>query len=526
MRKLLPIFLLFTCSISFLSAQVENYSAGLNGQKLDWLIYYIEDYYVEKVDSDSLTELAITRVVQELDPYSSYQTKEEVEAQVNADKGYSGKAAGFNYYYLRDTAIVTYVNSKGPAETAGMRRGDQLLTLNGKSLIGNGSQALSTAMNEKEIETLELKLLRGGKEKIDIKLTKALVPWLSVNSAYMLTNSIGYIKLGKFTLKTMEEFVPSLDYLRSLGMQELILDLRGNNGGVVSQALELADQFLPAGKVVYTEQGANRETKEFLSTAAGGWLRGKVVIMQDAVTASASEIFIGAMQDWDRAVIVGVSTYGKGLIQQSYKLGDGSNIRLTVGKYCTPTGRILQRKVGTSNNDCMTPYQQPLLANSLTSKLSIPSDLQGKSSTGRSIITGPGGIVPDVYYNWVDNQDWTLFNDLNNKGYLYEYITDYVLKNRQILKSEYNTVRSFHEDRIREAFMLKDFRSFLESRNLGYELPRNFPDNIIFQLKSWLASQLWHDNAFHEMDNMDDKVLERAREIHEGRVHDMLGITY
>ncbi len=520
-----PLLILLASIPFILSAQVDNYSSGLNGQKMDWLLYYLQEHYVEKVNNDSLTDLAIKRIVQELDPYSSYQTKEEAEEQQNSDKGYSGKAAGFNFYMLRDTAIVTYVSGDGPAAAAGLIRGDQIIEMAGQSIIGDKLQALRDVINDKEAEDINLTILRSGSTK-KISYTKDLIPWKSITAGYMLTDRVGYIKLGKFTLKTMEEFVPTLNYLRSLGMQELVIDLRGNSGGVLSQALELANQFLQEGQLIYYEEGLNREYKEYKADGKGGWIRGKVVLIQDAYTASASEIFIGALQDWDRAVVLGVSTFGKGLIQQSYKLGDGSNIRLTVGKYCTPSGRYLQRAEGVNNNDWMTPYKQELSANALTSKLSVTENLKGKSKSGRYLVTGPGGIVPDVYYEWIDNQDWTLFNDLNNNGHMYHFTTEYVYKHREEMMGEYKSVPQFNDDRIREAFMLKDLRNYLESQNLSYELPKNFPDNIIYQIKAWIASQLWHDNAFHEMDNMDDRIIWRAREINEGRVHDMLGITY
>jgi len=352
------------------------------------------------------------------------------------------------------------------------------------------------------------------------------MPQLSVDAAYMLSGTAGYIKISRFTLKTMDEFSQSLSYLKSLGMQGLVLDLRGNAGGVVEQALKLADVFLPAGKLVYSEEGYNRERKEFFTSTVGAWELGKLVIIQDDVTASASEIFIGAMQDWDRAVVLGTSTYGKGLIQQSYKLGDGSHIRLTVGKYCTPSGKHLQRAVGSDNNDWMTPYKELLKVNAMTNKLNVTDNLRGQSKTGRYLVTGPGGIVPDFYYEWQDPEDWQLYNRLNDAGYMYEYATSYVNKNRKELWKEYNTVVAFHEDRIREAFMLKDFREYLLTKDPNLILPKNFPDNILYQLKRWIISQLWHDNAYYEMKNLDDRTVFRAREILEGRVHNMLGVSY
>lgn len=519
--------LLVLCSCSFvLSGQVENYSAGLNGQKLDWLLFYLNDHYVDQVDEEFLTEKAILSIVQELDSYSVYQNKADAEKQAIADKGYSGRATGFNFFVLKDTAIVTYISQGGPAEKAGLLKGDRLLTMNGQSIIGSDVQKLRDRVKDKDLEDFAFDVLRKDSETTKVSFNKDLIPWKSVNAAYMVTETVGYIKLGKFTVNTVDEFTTSLKYLLSIGLQELILDLRDNRGGLVQQAYALADIFLPEGKLIYKEASVN-VNKDYHTTSLGLFETGKLVVMQNASTASASEIFIGALQDWDRAVVLGVSTYGKGLIQQSFKLGDGSNIRITTGRYETPTGRILQREEGTDNNDWMTPYQEALRKNSLTAKLmNVAENLKGQSMSGRYLVTGPGGIVPDVYYIHEDTEDWGLYKELNAKGYLYEFTTQYTDYHRAKMQFEYPTVRAFHEDRIREAFMLKEFRSFLVSKSPGMALPRNFPENIVFQIKKWMASQLWHDNAFHEMDNMNDRLLWRAREIQEGRVHDILGVKY
>ena len=526
MRRLLPLIAFLITLPYILSAQVENYSAGLEGQKLDWLLYYLDENYVDSLDNGEMAEVAIRAIVEKLDPYSVYQTKEEVEEQMNADKGYSGVAVGFSYYFLRDTAIVTYVHSDGPAQIAGLKRGDQIIQMDGEKITNQaGRKKLEIVINEKSINSISLDVIRYRTTPKKINIEKGLVPWRSVNAAYMITNSIGYIKLGKFTLKTMEEFLPALNLLKSKGMQELILDMRNNAGGVKDQALSLADEFLSEGKVVYSTGGHNIKKEQYISKSGGAWERGKVTILQDAYTASASEIFIAALQEWDRAVVMGVSTYGKGLIQQSYKLGDGSNIRLTIGRYFTPTGRHLQRS-GNNENDWMTPYKDILYSNSLTSKLDVPNSLKMKTMGGRSILAGRGGIIPDIYYVYKDDSDWSLYNRLNNLGLLYEFATDYVHRNRQEIYSEYETTSALVEDRIREAFMLKEFREFLISREQGLILPSNFPNNIIWQLKTWMASQLWHDNAYYEVENGDDRLVFRAMEVSRGKVHDNLGVGY
>lgn len=514
----------FTLSISGITAQIDNYSAGENGQKFDWMLFYLNEHYVDEVDADSLTEIAIRRVAKELDRWSVYQSKEEVESQVNADKGYKGEAVGFNFYQLRDTALVTYVFKDGPSEKAGLKKGDQIIKLNGKKLVNLHYNDIQAILDDKEVDDYSLDILRNG-FPMKISFTKELIPWISVTSAYMMTETIGYIKLSKFTLKTMEEFMPALENLAKQGMQELVLDLRGNNGGVKDQAVELADQFLDKGKTIYSSKGYNQEEEIIKATEGGRWLYGKLAVLQDTYTASASELFIGAMQDWDRAVIMGVSTYGKGLIQQSYKLGDGSNIRLTVGRYYSPMGRHLQR-ISDNENDWLTDYKTELQTNSLTSSLTVPKELEAVTKSERKILAGPGGIIPDIHYQFIDDNDHTFFQEMNDAGLLYEFTTEYVHNNRQDLISQYKTVGAFMEDRIFEAFMLQDFRNFIKFKMPNYHQPKNYSNKVIAQLKSWMTSQLWHDNAFYEAANRNDRLLWRAREVMEGKVHDRLGITY
>jgi len=520
MKLFIPLVMLCLSYQSIVYAQVDNYSAGSNGQKLDWMMYYLDNHYVDSVNSDSLAEVAIRSVVKSLDPYSKYLTKEEVEKQTNSDNGYSGKSFGFNYYAISDTSVVTYINTGGAADIAGLLKGDQLISMDGRSLIGN-RQVLGDADKDDSVQQITLQVLRNRTESITLTVDKILTPSKSVLAAFMVTGEIGYIKLGSFTLKTMDEFSGSLEFLKSIGMQSLILDLRGNAGGVKDQAAELADVFLSGDKLIYYQDGTNTDRVEYRTKEDGAWEWGKLVIMQDRRTASASEIFVGAMQDWDRAVIIGEPSYGKGLVQQSYRLGDGSNIRLTIGRYYTPSGRHIQR----DEEGCLDNYIDAFKANALTHQVKGPESIFMNTMGDRKVVYCDGGIVPDIYYLWED-PDQVDLNNLLESNKLYNFVTQYVLDNRQALMGEYKSVSHISDDRIREAFMLRDLRRYVSKWYPQTQLPNNFPNNVIHKMKVWLVSQLWHDNAYYEMESKGDRSMYRAREIIENKLHDKLGVKW
>jgi len=222
---------------------------------------------------------------------------------------------------------------------------------------------------------------------------------------------------------------------------------------------------------------------------------------------------------------MGVTTYGKGLIQQSYLLGDGSNIRLTIGRYTTPSGRGLLR-TRTEEEDCMAPYRDQLDKNSFTSDLDLPESLITTTLSGRKIAYGEGGIVPDIHYIYTSDKDESFFDKMNAEGLLFQFASYYIHENRQDIFSRYSTGLEFEKDRMFEAFMLQELRKFLEKERPNYALVSNFSDKLIHQLKSWMASQLWHDNAFYEVENSKDRLMWRAREVLEGKIHDRLGISY
>jgi len=343
MIRTLQILLVIGLFHSISSAQ-EKYYGGANGKKLDWVMYYLNENYVDSTDNDLLADIAIRRIVEELDPYSSYQSKQEFIDQTNKDQGFSSKGAGFNFYLLNGTqVIVTHITKNGPAEKAGLRKGEQIVNINGVAVQGKSHSQIDALINDATNDILTLNYFDKQKQFKTIAFTKENLPYYSIDSHYMLTDKIGYIKISRFNLNTMAEFNPALKGLIQQGMKELVLDLRGNYGGVKDQAVELADVFLKGNKLIHYAEGQNLSREDYLSTENGEFQKGKLLLLVDKNTASASEIFVAALQDWDRCLVMGTETFGKGLVQQSFGLGDSSALRLTIGRYYSPTGRSLQR---------------------------------------------------------------------------------------------------------------------------------------------------------------------------------------
>ena len=517
---LFSLFLLLSIS-SF--AQEENYYGGDNGKKLDWVMYYLSENYVDSTDNDFLADIAIQRIVEELDPYSSYQTKQELEEQNNKDNGLAPKGIGFNFYMLNGTQpIITHITPGGPADKAGLKKGYQLQSINNVSLTGKNYNQISTLLNDAKDDRLSILIFDYNNSMNTHLLEKDNLPYYSVESHYMINGDIGYIKVSSFTMNTIDEVVPKITALKAQGMESLILDLRGNNGGVKDQATKLADVFLDGNKLIHYAEGFNMPKEEYMSTPSGEFLSGKLLILANDYSASASEIFIAALQDWDRALVLGKQTYGKGLIQQSYALNDGSAIRLTIGKYFTPAGRHLQRPI---NDRWLDDYQSVVSQTGYSKDFDFPAQYFSKTKSGRKIVAGNGGIFPDVYFVKPE-QDMRAYNRYNEGGYLYGFASYHVSSNRTALLSRFKNSTAFRTDpnidrEIAEAFRKYiSFNGFSEAKDGAYGTPRTVVDKV----KAWIAGQLWDDNAYYELSNHYDPEVKKAIELIQGNSFKQIGI--
>jgi len=293
-----------------------NYYGGDAAKKLDWAMFYLQNHYVDSTHNDYLVEIAIRSMLEKLDPFSKYQSIKELEKQQQADNGISEEGIGITLYPLADKAMITDITIDGPADKAGLKRGDLILKVDNQSMINLRMDTIANRIKGPDSTNVKITFERNGTTE-NMTIQRAPVPLHSVDAAHMLTDKVGFIKVGRFNFLTVPEFQKALTNLKKEGMQSLILDLRGNLGGVVDASVGLADEFLPKKKLIIFTHSHNAEREEHYTEKDGGFESGKVVILVNKSTASASEIFTASMQDWDRALVIGQSSYGKGLIQHT-----------------------------------------------------------------------------------------------------------------------------------------------------------------------------------------------------------------
>ncbi len=425
-------------------------NADQDARKLQMALYAISNLYVDPVNEGKLVEDAITGMLEKLDPHSNYMDPEETKEMTEPLQG-NFDGIGIQFNMLTDTLYVIQVIPGGPSEKVGLLAGDRIVAVNDTLIAG-------VKMKNTDIQ----KRLRGPKgtevrvkvkraktpELVEFKITRGKIPVYSIDAAYMADKTTGYIKINRFSASTTDEFHAAMKKLEKQGMKNLVLDLQGNGGGYLNIAIDLADEFLSKNKLIVYTEGSKQEREEAQSTSKGMFIDGRLVVLVDEASASASEILSGAIQDWDRGVIVGRRTFGKGLVQKPIPLPDGSMIRLTVSRYHTPTGRLIQKPY---ENGKLEDYQHDLIdrynRGELMSADSIhfPDSLKYHTlETGR-VVYGGGGIMPDVFIP-VDTTRSTLYHArLVGAGLINRVAMNYLDRHRPEMMKQYPTIARFKQ---------------------------------------------------------------------------------
>lgn len=499
-----------------LNAQSPEYFSGKAGEKLDWTLFYLNSHYVDSTDADRLTELAIIRILKELDPFSRYQSKKQIDDQRKADEGFKNDGLGFKYYYVNDTATVTYIDATGPGVAAGLLKGDKILSINNANAIGTNYGLLENALIADRGTKFDFKIRRNNGTPFDLSVTSISLFAASLDAAYKIDGDIGYIRLNRFTMKTVGEVQDALKVLKAEGVKNLIIDLRDNRGGTVVGARNLVDEFLPEGKLIMASEGKGMPREEIYATANGLFENGKVAILTNTATASASEIFTGAMQEWDRALVLGEVTYGKGLIQQSYIYGDSSAVRLTIGRYYTPTGRMLQRPFNfdSTKDWIFQNIANAVHVNGFTTQLDAPPANKMKTKSGRTILKGQGSIIPDIYLTpkVINKPQLTKLNKLR---IIYRFVVYHADVFRPYYLYTYKNGNEFRYSSVDDEGIRRNFEAFihanLEDKDLvGSVLSEGVSPHVMTQIKAWLAPQIWEIGDYFSILNEKDDLVNRA----------------
>lgn len=445
MKRSILTFSLFASSLTLFSQQKSDPASTV--EKFNTLLYYIEHMYVDTVNSAELVETAIVKMLAEMDPHSTYIPKEDMK-EVNEPLNGNFEGIGVQFNILKDTIFIVSPISGGPSEKLGIMAGDKIVEIDGETVAGTGITNDDVMEKLKGPKGTHVKVgikRKGIKELIEFDIVRDKIPIFSVDAAYMAEPGIGYIKVNRFAKTTMDELRTALTELNKQGMQSLIFDLQGNGGGLLNASIEMADEFLSGNKLIVYTEGRAFPKDETLASKDGLFEKGKLVVLIDEGSASASEIVSGAIQDWDRGIIIGRRSFGKGLVQRPVTLPDGSMVRLTVQKYFTPSGRCIQKPYDDGTEAYHKERYERFEKGELfhLDSLHLPDSLKYFTKYKKRVVYGGGGIMPDIFVPIDTSYNSEFFSNLIRKGVINSWALTYVDKNRPELQSQYATIQSF-----------------------------------------------------------------------------------
>ena len=511
MKKILYILLLAAVA-QFASA--EEFTPA---QKLRMAEYAIEKFYVDDVNSSELVENAIKGMLEHLDPHSSYTDPEETsEMTEQLDGEFEG--SGIQFQMKEDTLYVIQTIAGGPSERVGILAGDRIVMVNDTAIAGvkMKQRDIMKRLRGKKGTMVEV-LVKRGNENISFRIKRDKIPVTSIDAAYMIAPGVGYIRLSRFGEKSYQEFMEKVKLLKKQGMERLIFDLSDNGGGYLNSATQLANEFLSAGNLIVYTEGRRSSRHATNATGFGSLKDMKIAVVVNQYSASASEIFSGAIQDWDRGVVVGRRTFGKGLVQRPFPFADGSLIRLTIARYYTPSGRCIQKPYDKGNDAYARDIIDRYNNGELTSADSIhfPDSLRYTTLRSKRVIYGGGGIMPDRFVPFDTTQYTKYYRSLVAKGVINTFSVNYVDKNRKQLKRQYKTEEDFcsrfsvSDDMVEELTQL----GLREKVEINKEELKTSAPLIRRVLKSMIARDLWTMDAYFRVYNEENEIVQEALRI-------------
>lgn len=520
MKKIICVTFLLgvATALSTISAQR---SAPAPLQKLLNAEYAISSLYVDSVDENKLVEDAIKGMLEKLDPHSQYTDAKETK---DLDEPLQGEfsGVGIQFNMNQDTLYVVQTIAGGPSEQVGILAGDRIITVNDTVIAGvkMKNSDIQKRLRGKKGTKVTVQVKRAGvKELITFRITRDKIPLYSVDASYMLDDHTGYLRISRFGAKTHDEMMEALETLKGQGMTQLIMDLSDNGGGYLNAAIDMCNEFLQYGQLMVYTEGMNSPRNEAHANGFGRYKDLPMVVIVNQYSASAAEIFAGAMQDWDRAVVVGRRTFGKGLVQRPFRFDDGSMMRLTVARYYTPSGRCIQKHYDKGNKKA---YEKELLdrANEgeyfCLDSIQLIDSLQYKTLLHGRTIYGGGGVMPDVFVPVDTSEYTTYYRDVVAKGVVNQYVIDYVDHHRNEIKKQYATAQDFDRGYEVNEAMMRDFVAASERDSVKfdeekYQTSKNLIKSIV---KGLVARDVYADqSAYNRIVNHRNRDLQAAQAV-------------
>lgn len=492
-----------------LNGKRANGDVGEDVQKFREVLSQIKEEYVDTINTSLLVDDAIQHMLEKLDPHSAYIPSSDKNA-ANEDLRGNFDGIGIEFNIFNDTVVVVSALSGGPSEALGIQSGDKIVQVDGKSLISASTSDVTKALKGPKGTQVKVTLLRRNKE-LEYTITRNKIPNHSVDVSYMVTPDIGYIKVNRFSATTYDEFQDGLKKLRSQGMKKLILDLQGNPGGYMNMAIEMADEFLSNGKKIVSQKGKERKyNAEARATSRGQFENGDLIVLVNEGSASASEILAGALQDNDRALIVGRRSFGKGLVQSPFDLSDGSELRLTISRYYTPSGRSIQKPYVDGDEyamDIISRYNHGEFFHADSIKMN--DSLKFITLNGRSVYGG-GGIMPDYFVPLDTTLNSHYLNELYTSTAIQEYTFNFADRNRDKLlemgKETFNKNFRITDEMISDLVKV-GLRNNVKPDYKDLRIRRSI---FAIHMKAQIARKLWGNDGFYPIFNETNEVFLQA----------------
>ncbi|MBS1517983.1 MAG: S41 family peptidase [Bacteroidetes bacterium] len=497
-KLILPISILLLALGIFVGMKIQN---AVSDDKISSQVKKFNDaleitsrYYVDDVDSQKLTEDAIRGMLEGLDPHSVYITADQLK-RVTEDFQGSFEGIGVEFDIVNDTLTIVSPISGGPSEKLGIQAGDKIVKIDGVNCVNIAREDVPKKLKGPKDTKVNVTIVRPGmSELLEFEITRDKIPIYSVDASFMYNNEIGYIKVSRFSATTYDEFMKAMGDLKNQGMKKVVLDLRSDPGGYLDQAFKIASEFIPAGdKIVYTKSRIRDFNEDYVSEG-GKYNDIPLIVLVNGGSASASEIVSGAIQDWDRGLIVGETTFGKGLVQRQFDLSDGSAFRVTTARYYTPSGRLIQKGYEGSK------YKDIANTNIEGDNINHTNDIQDsarpefKTFGGRKVFGG-GGITPDYIIKMDTLTDYSV--QLRRLNLFYIFTERYMSANRKNIESRFKTAQDFREGFTVDENMLSDLKDMAAEKNVKFnqdEYNKDL-DFIKTSIKSQIARDLWGNNG-------------------------------